>query len=705
MELFKLLGKIVVDNKEAKEKIGETTKESEGMSTKIQNACKTVGKAFTDVGKALAPISAAAGAALGFSTKNAIAFGDGMAKMSTLVDTSKYSIKDLSDQMLELSNKTGLSAEGLAEAGYQALSAGVSVDNAVGFVETAGNLAKAGFTETSTAVDVLTTAINAYKLSEDDAAAISNKLVRTQNLGKTTVDELASSMGKIIPTASSMNVNIDNLTAGYVTLTKQGIATAESTTYMNSMLNELGDSGTTVGGILKEQTGQSFQELMASGASLADVLQITKQYADDNGIAYNELWGSAEAGKAGIALLTDGVDGFNQTVQTMASNTDDVGEALEKLDTPSVKIKRSLNQVKNSGIELGTAFITSLQPTIESVGEKVQAATEWFNSLDDSTKTTIATVLLVVAAAAPVLLIIGQVITGIGTLVGVFSSLSTALMALNPIVLVVVAVIAALIAIGVALYQNWDAIKAEFQQFGADLQTVWTNIKTGIADAWDSISTKTQAVFDSIYNFLTNIWNNVGTFISTTVSTIKTHLSFAGLAAAVQGVFNRAKSAITRPIESARDAVKGIVDKIKGFFNFTVSLPHIKLPHFSISPSGWSVGDLLKGKIPTLGIKWYANGGIFDSPTIIPTLNGLKGVGEAGAEAVTPISKLQEYVRTAMGEQVNGDTMNEILALLKAIYSWMSKGGMKEVMIDVLENHVSFMIEGREVARVVRKYA
>ena len=84
----------------------------------------------------------------------------------------------------------------------------------------------------------------------------------------------------------------------------------------------------------------------------------------------------------------------------------------------------------------------------------MQAATEWFNGLDDSTKTTIATVLLVVAAAAPVLLVIGQVITGIGTLVGIFSSLSTALMVLNPFVLVVVAVIAALIAIGVALYQK-----------------------------------------------------------------------------------------------------------------------------------------------------------------------------------------------------------------------------------------------------------
>ena len=118
-------------------------------------------------------------------------------------------------------------------------------------IETAGNLAKAGFTSTTTAVDVLTTAMNAYGKSAGSADQIANKLVRTQNLGKTTVDELASAMGKVIPTASSMGVNINNLTSGYVSLTKQGIATAEATTYMNSMFNELGDSGTTLGGVIK----------------------------------------------------------------------------------------------------------------------------------------------------------------------------------------------------------------------------------------------------------------------------------------------------------------------------------------------------------------------------------------------------------------------------------------------------------------------
>ena len=169
-------------------------------------------------------------------------------------------------------------------------------------------------------------------------------------------------MGKIIPTASSMGVSLDNLTATYVQLTKQGISTAEATTYANSMLNELGDSGTQVGKTLKEKTGKSLQELMASGYSVADVLKILQDDAKATGTNFNEIWSSSEAGKAAIALLNTGVDELNSTVETMASNTDDAGEALDKLDTPSVRINRAMNQLKNTGIQLGTAFLSALTP-------------------------------------------------------------------------------------------------------------------------------------------------------------------------------------------------------------------------------------------------------------------------------------------------------------------------------------------------------
>lgn len=147
---------------------------------------------------------------------------------------------------------------------------------------------------------------------------------------------------------------------------------------------------------------------MNSGMSLADVLQITKQYADENGISYNELWSSAEAGKAGLAILNGGVDEFNKTVETMASDTDDVGEALEKLETPSVKAHKAINQIKNSGIELGTAFIGALAPTLEKVCGVVEKATTWFSSLDEHTKTMIATAMGIGAVASPVLIIGGK---------------------------------------------------------------------------------------------------------------------------------------------------------------------------------------------------------------------------------------------------------------------------------------------------------
>ena len=91
------------------------------------------------------------------------------------------------------------------------------------------------------------------------------------------------------------------------------------------------------------------------------------------------------------------------------------------------------------------------------------------------------------------------------------------------------------------------------------------------------------------------------------------------------------KDAIIGPIKDARDKIEDIIDKIKGFFDFDFELPKIKLPHFSIQPEGWSVGDLLQGVIPSLGIEWYAKGGIFKSPSVI-------GVGDVrGGEAALPL--------------------------------------------------------------------
>lgn len=604
MELFKLFGTIAINNSSANQAIDDTGTKAQKLSTKIGSAAKNVGSkmadieksvsstfaalpavletagtTITNIGKKVAPVSATLAAAMVGSTKSASDFKDGMAKMSTLFDTSQTSVKDLSKEFLNLSDDTGLSADGLAEAGYQALSAGQDVSEVGKFVKTAGNLAKAGFTSTTTAVDVLTTAINAYGSGAGTADEISNKLVRTQNLGKTTVDELASSMGKIIPTASAMGVNIDNLSSGYVSLTKQGIATAEATTYMNSMFNELGDSGTTLGGVIEEKTGMSFQDCMKSGMSLADVLQITKQYADDNGIAYNELWSSAEAGKAGLAILNGGVDEFNSTVSTMADKTDDVGQALEKLNTPSAKAHKAINRIKNSGIELGTAFIESLTPTLEKVCGVVEKATTWFDGLDDHTKTMIATAMAVGAVASPILVVGGKMIKGIGSMIGkiqsavkIVSSLSKSMGGLSKIIgavtspagIAIVAIVA-LVAAGVLLYKNWDTVKEKLSQLMDHVKEIWEKIRSIISEKVEAIRKKITNIFDSIKNYVKNVWDTIENIITVALMLIGEIISaaFKIITVPFQFIWENCKEYITAAWEAMKNVVSAALDVIK----------------------------------------------------------------------------------------------------------------------------------------------
>ena len=644
MKLFELFGSIFIRNKDANKTIDDTTNKAKNMADTLGKSLQKTGDKITKAGKKVAPLSLACGAFLTGAVKGASDFQDGMNKMSTLFDTSKTSVKELSSEFLNLSNKTGISATELAEAGYQALSAGQSVDKVGKFVETAGNLAKAGFTSTTTAVDVLTTAMNAYGKNAGSADDIANKLVRTQNLGKTTVDELASSMGKIIPTASSMGVNIDNLTSGYVSLTKQGISTAESTTYINSMLNELGDSSTNLGKIIKEKTGMSFQDCMKQGMSLGDVLKVTKDYADENGIAYNELWGSAEAGKAGLAILNGGVDEFNNTVGIMSSKTNDVGQALQKLESPSTKAKKAINEARNSGIEFGTSILISLTPAINAVTSGIERLTSWFNGLSNGTKTTIAVILALIAGLSPVLIVLGKVISSVGTIITLIPKISA----------------------GISLVMN-----------GA--KALWAILSA------NPIGLVIIAITALVAGF-TYLWNHCEGFRKFWI-----------------GLWNTAKSTIS----SAGNFIKGVIDRIKGFFNFKISWPHIPLPHFNIQPSGWNVGDLLKGKIPSLGIKWYAqamnNPMILDAPTIFGMSNGqMLGAGEAGAEVVAGRDTLMRMISDASnnGSDDIVNALNRILALLS------DERRIHDIIVKALtDGSFSIVLDNREVGRIVRKYA
>lgn len=281
-----------------------------------------------------------------------------VAKVSTLADTNVMSISDMSNDMLELSQKTGQAASSLAEAEYQALSAGVATQGVAEFVEDANKLAVGGFTQTATAVDVLTTALNAYQLDVSETNRISDTLIMTQNLGKTTVDELASSMGRVIPSAAAYKITIEDLSTAYALLTANGIATAESTTYLKGMFNELGDSGSTVSATLEEQTGKSFANLVEGGKSLGDIIGILSDSVNGNATSFSNLWSSQEAGIGALSLLTSGTEKYNSTLEKMENSTGTVNEAYNTMTSTAEHSAQAVSTAAtNTQIAIGSALL------------------------------------------------------------------------------------------------------------------------------------------------------------------------------------------------------------------------------------------------------------------------------------------------------------------------------------------------------------
>lgn len=313
-------------------------------------------------------------------SNSAAQFEASIAKVSTIADTSQVSLSTIESDIMALSRSTGQGAGDLTEATYQTISASVDTAYAVKFVDEANKLAVGGFTQQATAADVLTTAINAYGLAVSEATQVSDMLITTQNLGKTTVDELAQNMGRVIPLAAAYNVEMDNLSTGYAILTKNGIATAESTTYLKSMLNELGDTGSAVAGVLQEQTGQSFAQLTESGYSLGDVLTVIGDSVNGDTTAFNNLWGSQEAGIGALALFNAGAAEFNSTLGKMQDSAGATEKAyMTMTNTTEHAQKRMQNAFGNLGITIGS----QLNPVISDLYNGVADVVDGFSEFTD----------------------------------------------------------------------------------------------------------------------------------------------------------------------------------------------------------------------------------------------------------------------------------------------------------------------------------
>lgn len=205
--------------------------------------------------------------------------------------------------------------------------------------------------------------------------------------------------------------------------------------------------------------------------------------------------------------------------------------------------------------------------------------------------------------------------------------------------------------------------------------TVWNAIKTVVTTVVNAIKTVVTTVFNAIKNTATTVWNTIKTAITTPINAVKNTVStvFNSVKSTVSSVFNSIKStatsvwngiktAITTPIEAAKNKVKGVVDAIKGFFSgMKISLPKIKLPHFKVTGKL----SIAPPSVPHLSIDWYKEGGIMTKPTAFG-MNGssLMMGGEAGAEAILPLSGFYKQLEAMIDSRLNMTSMEKYLAII-----------------------------------------
>lgn len=346
------------------DKSEETGKQSEESSKKGRDGIKELQGVLASAGIAATLNEIKNGF---FDCSEAAAqFETSTAMVATIADTSQKSLSNISKEVRSYSNETGEAASDMAEATYQAISASVNTADAAAFAGTATKLAVGGFTSATTAVDVLTTAINSYGLAASDATQLSDYLITTQNLGKTSVDQLAQSVGKVIPLASAYNVQMDNLSSAYAVLTANGIATAESGTYLKSMLSELGDTGSDVSEVLLNSTGKTFAQLMEQGYSLGDVMSMLGDAVDGDSTAFNALWSSTEAGIGALSLFNAGADKYNSVLDSMRTSAGATEKAYSTMaDTTDKSKQRMENAFNNLKISVGDVLNPSLTQVYE----------------------------------------------------------------------------------------------------------------------------------------------------------------------------------------------------------------------------------------------------------------------------------------------------------------------------------------------------
>lgn len=395
----------------------------------------------------------------------------------------------------------------------------------------------------------------------------------------------------------------------------------------------------------------------------------------------SEVFGNRAAPKM-VDAIQRGAFSFNDLAEAAQSSSGTVATTFDETIDPIDKLTTYSNKAKEGLAEIGGKLLETVIPALEPLMGMLESAVNWFTSLNETDQQTI--------------VILGLVTTAVMLLLGAIAPLVIAIGAIGaPVGIVVAAIVAAIAAITLIIQaiMNWGAISEWLQSTwdacAAWLSELWTNIVTTattawssftawLSEIWSSVVSTGQSLWSSFTSTLSNIFSSLisgaqslwSTFTSTlsnlwsglvsTGSNLFNNLSstisgiFNGILSTASNIWNTIKSTISNSIDGAKNAVSNAIQAIKNLFHFNISWPHIPLPHFYVSGSANPLDWLSQG-VPSIGIEWYAKGGIMTKPTLFG-MNGNRAMvgGEAGAEAILPLNK---STLGAIGQSI-ANTMN-----------------------------------------------
>lgn len=626
----------------------------------LGQTAKTAGKIAAGAMVAAATAVATLGTA---AVKSAAEYEAQLANVSTLLTGTEAEVAartaEIGDQVLEISNRTGVATADLTDGMYQVVSAFGDSADAAAILETAAKSAAAGNATTTDSINLLSAVTKGYGDTSAEAVQQAADLAfATVRLGQTSFPELAAGMGKVIPLASTLGLEQEQLWGAMATLTGVTGSTAEVVTQMKATMQAFLSPSKNMQAALKNMGYESGQALLES-KGLQGSLDALKDAVGGNELAFAGLFSSVEAQTAVLAMAGNQAENLTSKTAEMYEATGAANTAFERQTN---NLKYDIKMIKNLGANFLTQLGTNILPYVREFAEAALPVVS--EALEKIGGYMTGTIIPAAKTAAKWIsehrTLILALAAGIASATVAFKTMKTAATAIKAVkelktvweaaskggatlanasklltvkFLAISAAIAVAVAIGVLIYKNWDKIKAKAVELGAKISEVWGNIKTGVSEAVANLVSAFQSNFPLLSAYLSGWWKSV----SAARENVKA--IFANIIDFVQNVFAGNWSAAWDNIVAIFGNVFGmIVNLAKAPINGVISAINWvleKINSISVTIPDWvpGVGGKTLGfNIPT--IPALAAGGIATAPT-------LAQIGEGGEpEAVLPLSKL-----------------------------------------------------------------